>query len=302
LYHPRGVYPAIPTPFKKNGELDETGLRDLVSYYESTGVNGVLALGTIGEFAMMTDKERKRAADIIVGTADKLEVIANAGYPSTRETISMALYLKDLGADAVIVIEPYFYHPTAKGLTRHYMDIAEKADMPIMAYNIPQFSGNTLIPDIMDSFAEDDRIVGLKDSGGDPLRLMEFIRRAPDGFSVMVGADPLVSYGICMGAKGMMTGSSAIAPDICVEIYRAIKDNDMKRIFTLQGLLNGTILAMNVGTFPAAAKYILRQKGLPGGYVRPPLEELSDADRLIVDDIVREVVDMVNESMPWAVT
>ena len=292
MYHPAGVYPAMPTPFMRNGDLDETGLRNLVSYYETTGVNGLLALGTIGEFAMMSGEERRRAAEVIVGAADRLEIIANAGCASTRETVEMAGHMKDLGVDAVIVVEPYFYHPAPKGMARHYLEIAEAVDMPVMAYNIPQFSGNRLMPDIMDSFAEDDRIVGLKDSGGDPVVLMEFINRAPEGFSVMVGADPLVSYGICMGAKGMMTGSSSIAPDACVDMYRAASGADMEKTFALQGMLNDIIAAMNVGTFPAAAKYMLNKKGLPGGYVRPPLEELSDAERLIVDDYVKDSLAM----------
>lgn len=278
----------MPTPFTRNGDLDETGLRDLVSYFETTGVNGLLTMGTIGEFAMMSEQERRKAAGIIVGAANRMEVIINAGCASTRQTIQMAGYLKDLGVDAVIAVEPYFYHPTAKGIARHYLDIAESVDMPVMAYNIPQFSGNRLMPDIMDAFADDDRIVGLKDSGGDPSMLMEFIRRAPPGFSVMVGADPLVSYGICMGAKGMMIGSASVAPEACVEMYRAAIDGDMKKTFDIQGTLNDVIRAMNVGTFPAAAKYMLSQKGLPGGHVRPPLEGLSDAEKLIVDDYVKE--------------
>lgn len=287
MYHPAGVYPAMPTPFMRNGDLDETGLRDLVSYFNNTGVNGLLVLGTIGEFAMMSEQERRRAAEIIVGAADKLEIIANAGCPSTRETIRMALFLKDIGVDAVIAVEPYFYHPTAKGMARHYLDIAEKADMPVMAYNIPQFSGNRLTPDIMDAFAEDGRIVGLKDSEGDPVKLMEFIRRAPEGFSVMVGADPLVSYGICMGAKGMLIGSASVAPRACVEMYRAAIDGDMDKTFAMQGRLNDFIRAMSVGTFPAAVKYMLSGQGLPGGHVRSPLEGLSDAEKLIVDDYMK---------------
>lgn len=287
MYHPAGVYPAMPTPFMRNGDLDETGLRDLVSYYGNVGVNGLLALGTIGEFAMLSEQERRRAAEIIVGAADKLEIIINAGCPSTRETVRMAQFLKDIGVDAVIAVEPFFYHPTAKGMARHYLDIADKVDMPIMAYNIPQFSGNRLSPDIMDAFAEDDRIVGLKDSEGDPVKLMEFIRRAPEGFSVMVGADPMVSYGLCMGAKGMMIGSASVVPATCVDMYRAAVDADLKKTFAAQGTLNDIIRAMGVGTFPASVKYMLSQKGLPGGHVRPPLEGLSDAEKLIVDGHVK---------------
>jgi len=287
LYHPAGVYPAMPTPFSRNGDLDETGLRDMVSYYEGTGVNGLLALGTIGEFAMMGEQERKRAADIIVGAADRLEIIINAGCASTRETVKMARYLKDLGVDAVIAVEPYFYHPSPRGMAMHYLTIAEDVDMPVMAYNIPQFAGNCLAPDIMDAFGSDERIVGLKDSEGDTVKLVEFIRRAPGDFSVMVGFDPLASYGLCMGAKGMMTGSASIAPEACVEMYRAFVEKDMQQAFAGQKRLDDVIRALSVGTFPAAAKYMLTLKGLPGGHVRPPLRDLSDGQKRVVDDYLK---------------
>lgn len=288
MYHPAGVYPAIPTPFSRNGDLDETGLRDMVAYYEATGVNGLLALGTIGEFAMMSESERKRAADIVMGAADRLEIIINAGCASTVETIKMALYLKDLGADAVIAVEPYFYHPTPEGMASHYLNIAEKVDMPVMAYNIPQYAGNRLTPDIMGAFAVDERIVGLKDSGGDAISLMEFIRRAPPEFSVMVGYDPLASYGICMGAKGMMIGGAAVAPEVCAQMYRAIIEKDPAKAFLRQETLNEVINAMNIGTFPAAAKYLMERRGVPAGHVRPPLEDLSEEQKAAVDGYLRE--------------
>lgn len=288
MYHPAGVYPAMPTPFTRDGELDETGLRDMVTYFEGTGVNGILALGTIGEFAMMSEQERKRAADVIMGAARNLKIIVNAGCASTRETVKTALYLKDLGVDVVIAVEPYFYHPTPEGMADHYLEIARKADMPVMAYNIPQYAGNRLTPDIMDAFAEDDRIVGLKDSGGDAAGLMEFIGRAPPGFSVMVGFDPLASYGMCMGAKGVMIGSAAVVPEVCVQMYRALSERDQAKAFLRQETLNSVINAMNVGTFPAAAKYMMTRRGVPAGHVRPPLEGLNAEQKKEVDGYMKE--------------
>ncbi len=288
MYHPAGVYPAIPTPFKKNGELDETGLRDLVMYIEGAGVNGILALGTAGEFAMMGEQERRKAAEIIVGASNRLEVIVNAGCASTHETVRMALFLKDLGVDAIAAVAPYFYHASPAGIAAHYHAIAEEADMPVMAYNIPQFSGNRITPDIMDTIVEDVRIVGLKDSEGEAMKLSEFIARAPRDFSVMVGADPLAAYGVCMGAKGMILGSAMLAPDVCVEMYRAALDGDIKKAALLQKRLNGYIKAMCVGSFPAAVKYVLSTMGLPGGHVRSPLEDLSDREKRIVDGYLRD--------------
>ncbi len=238
VYHPHGVYPAMPTPFTKNGDLDEHALKELVIYYESTGLNGLLVMGTAGEFAMMSDKERRRAAEIVVGTADRLEIIINVGWASTRESVKMALYAKDIGADCAIAVEPYFYHPTAEGIARYYLDIAEQADFPVMAYNIPSFAGNKIPVNVLDYFENEERVVGIKDSEGDAAKLQGFIERASGDFAVMVGMDSLVSFGISQGAKGMMIGSASIAPQICVDIYRALMDREYGHAFNLQKHLN----------------------------------------------------------------
>jgi 4-hydroxy-tetrahydrodipicolinate synthase len=283
MYHPEGVYPAMPTPFRRNGDLDTGLLRELVTYFEGTGINGLLVMGTAGEFAMMSDAERRMVVDVAMSSAGKLEMIFNAGWASTRETIALAKYVKDAGASAVIAVEPYFYHPAPEGMARHYLDIAEATDFPVIAYNIPSFAGNRLTPDIMDDFAGDGRIAGLKDSGGDAAALSDFILRAPDSFSVLVGTDSLVSAGLALGAKGMAIGSAAIAPELCVDMYRAMKSGNHCRAFELQRSLGHTIRAMQIGTFPAAIKHAMSYFGHPAGYVRAPLQELDDVQRREVE-------------------
>lgn len=279
----------MPTPFKKNGELDEQALKDLVTYYEGTGLNGLLVMGTAGEFAMMSEQERMRAAEIVVGTAEKLETIINVGWASTRESVRMARFVKDIGADCAIAVEPYFYHPTTEGIAKHYLDIADQSDFPIMAYNIPSFAGNQLPVEIIDLFEQDERVVGIKDSEGDAAKLQAFIERASGDFSVMVGMDSLVSYGISQGAKGMMVGSAGIAPGVCVDMYASLMERDYERAFALQKRLNRFIEAMQIGTFPASIKYMLNVRGLPGGHVRAPLEDLSEGQQIMVQDQLRAV-------------
>lgn len=273
----------MPTPFKKDGELDEAALKELIAHYEDTGVNGLLIMGTAGEFAMMNEAERRRVADIARDAAKKLELIINAGWASTKETIALARHIKDAGADAVTVVEPYFYHPSKEGMARHFLTVAEKVDFPVVAYNIPSFAGNALPADIIDDFAKEERIVGIKDSEGNPAKLQEFIERAPKDFAVMVGMDSLVSFGICLGAKGMMVGSAAIAPSICVDVHKAIVNGDFYQAFELQKRLNHVIKAMQVGTFPAPIKYSLSLEGLPSGYVRAPLEDLTATQKKEVE-------------------
>jgi 4-hydroxy-tetrahydrodipicolinate synthase len=287
LYHPEGVYPAMPTPFKRNGDLDTDRLRELITYFEGTGVNGLLIMGTAGEFAMMNAAERRLVVDVAMGTVKKMETIINAGCASTRETVELAKYVKDAGADAVIAVEPYFFHPTQEGIARHYRAIASATDLPVIAYNIPSFAGNRITPEILDELGEDDRIVGIKDSGGDAAALADFISRAPRGFSVLVGTDSLACAGLAIGAAGLAIGSASIAPELCAEMYRSMKSGDHCRAFGLQKQLDHAIRAMQQGTFPASIKYAMGLQGHPAGHVRAPLQELTDAERRAVEKHLR---------------
>ncbi|HMK47642.1 MAG TPA: 4-hydroxy-tetrahydrodipicolinate synthase [Methanocella sp.] len=287
MYHPEGVYAAMPTPFRRNGDLDNVLLKELMAHFEETDIDGLLVMGTAGEFALMNGDERRKVVEVAAGAVKKMDLIINAGSASSRETIALAKHIKDAGADAVIAVEPYFYHPTQEGIAHHYLDIVGAIDFPVMAYNIPSFAGNRIMPDIMDDFAMDERIVGLKDSEGDAAKLAEFINRAPREFSVMVGMDTLASTGLALGAKGMMIGSACIAPRICTEMYRAMCSGDHCKAFELQKSLNHAIRAMQVGTFPAAIKYALTVQGFPAGHVRAPLQELSDDDRVKVENHLR---------------
>ncbi len=246
-------------------------------------MNGLLIMGTAGEFAMMNASERRMVVDIAMSTVRDLDSIINVGWPSTRETIELAKYVKDAGADAAIAVEPYFYHPTQDGIARHYLDIASAADFPVIAYNIPSFAGNRITPDILEIFGKDDRIVGMKDSGADAAALADFIFRAPRGFSVLVGADSLACAGLSIGAHGLTIGSACIAPELCVEMWQAMKNGNHCRAFELQKRLDHAIRAMQQGTFPAAIKYAMGLRGHPAGCVRAPLQELTDGERKMVE-------------------
>jgi 4-hydroxy-tetrahydrodipicolinate synthase len=232
---------------------------------------------------MMSPAERRTVVDIAISTVRDLETIINVGGASTRETIELAKYVKDAGADAAIAVEPYFYHPTQAGIARHYLEIAAATDFPVIAYNIPSFAGNRIMPEVLDHFRSDDRVVGIKDSGGDAAALADFILRAPSGFSVLVGADSLASAGLAIGGCGLTIGSASIAPELCVEMYRSMKSGNHCRAFQVQKRLDHAIRAMQQGTFPAAIKYAMGLRGHPAGHVRAPLQDLSEVERRTVE-------------------
>lgn len=232
---------------------------------------------------MMSDEERKAVIDAVTGAVKRLDVLFNTGCASTMSTIALTKYAKDSGADAATIIVPYYYRQSQGEIAAHFLRVADKTDLPIIAYNIPQYAGNSLKPEMIREFAADERIVGIKESGDDACALLRLIDIAHGGFSVMVGSDNLASYGIIMGAKGLILGGAAIAPDLCIDIYESIVNGDTVKAFSLQQSLAQLTIAMSSGALPTTVKYALKLQGLPAGYVRLPLDELSRQERSEVE-------------------
>lgn len=279
VYIPEGVFSAMPTPFKKDESLDLEAIRSLIQFYMKAGLNGVLVLGSSGELAMLTDREVEQAVDAAVDEANgKTRIIVGTGAPSTKKTIQFTKYAKDAGADAALVVTPYYFHPSAVGMKDHYVAVARETEFPIIVYNIPSFAGNVATPDMVYRFSQEEYIVGIKDSSGAIFDLTEIIRLSPQRLSVLCGWDPLLMAGLLLGAKGGMLGSAAVAPKLVLDLYKASLDKRVDEARDLQKRVHFIFRAMFVGTFPAALKTALNLMGLPGGFVRSPLENLKTAE------------------------
>ena len=279
VYTPEGIFSAMPTPFKKDESLDLEGIRTLIQFYMEAGLSGVLVLGTSGELTMLTDRELEQVVDTAVDEANgKTKVIVGTGMPSTRKTIQFTKYVKDAGADAALVVTPYYFHPSAVGMKDHYVAIARETRFPIIVYNIPSFAGNAITPDMIYRFSQEEYIVGIKDSSGAIFDLTEIIRLSPKRFSILCGWDPLLMAGLLLGAKGGMLGSAAVAPKLVLDLYKASLEKRVDEARDLQKRVHFIFRAMFVGTFPAALKAALNLVGLPGGFVRSPLENLKTAE------------------------
>jgi 4-hydroxy-tetrahydrodipicolinate synthase len=269
----QGVYPALVTPFDKREEVNEEAFRALIrSVFDH--VDGFVPCGTTGEFEYMKYEERKRIFDICIDEANgKKPVIAGTGDPCTRNVIELSKYAEDAGADACLVVTPYFLHPSDKGIYEHFYQLSRAVDIPIIMYNIPQTVGGYLPRRVIEDLAEIDNIVGLKDSSGNLTYTMEVLEKVGDKIDIVVGHDEVVLPALAGGCTGMILASAQIYPDIWQKVYRAVREGNLvearKQQLKVQKL--SRIFCRYGG--PVPIKIALKYMGLDMGKTRSPLKE-----------------------------
>ncbi|MEM2983105.1 MAG: 4-hydroxy-tetrahydrodipicolinate synthase, partial [Candidatus Bathyarchaeia archaeon] len=260
-----GVFPALVTPFTDSGEeIDEGRLRRLVDYSVESGVNGLVPCGTTGECQNLTLEERKRVVEYVVDQANgKVPVIAGTGHSSTNVAVELTRHAKDVGADAALVVTPYYHKPADRGIYEHYRVLAEKVDLPIVLYNIPQATGVNLSWQMVEDLVEIPNIVGLKDSSGEIKYILTVIEKTGSRLSILCGHDEVVLPALAAGASGMILASANFIPDIWLRLYRAFRENmaEAKKIQTsIQKICRIIVKSGPVGA-KAALKMMHRQVG-----------------------------------------
>ena len=268
-----GVFPALVTPFDREEEIDEGAFRLLIDTILEH-VDGFVPCGTTGEFDYMTLEERKRIFDICIDEVNgRKPVIAGTGAPGTRQAIELTRYAEDAGADACLVVTPFFIHPSDKGIHEHFWQVANATELPVILYNIPQCVGGILPRRVVEDLAEIDNIVGLKDSSGDLTYTMEIIEKVRGKIDVVVGHDEVVLPGLAGGCSGMILASAQIYPDVWQRVFRAVKEGDLEtaRREQLQVQKLSRIFTRYGGMVPVKAA--LRYMGIRMGSPRKPLRE-----------------------------
>ena len=283
MFKPEGIYPALVTPFTDDGEkIDEERLRNLVNFCLELGVNGVVPCGTTGEFVNLTVEERKRVIKTVVDEVNgKVPVVAGTGASGTLEAVEMAKYAKDVGADAVLVVTPFYLKPTNRGVYQHYYTIASKVDIPLILYNIPQCTGVWLTWQMVEDLADVPNIVGLKDSSGELKYILAVLEKVRDKINVMCGYDEVVLPALAAGASGAILASANVIPDVWVEIYKAVKEGDLEKARELH-LKVQKLARIITGSGAVGTKEALNMMGIKVGPVRLPLSvggELSYENR-----------------------
>ncbi|MGQ9543078.1 MAG: 4-hydroxy-tetrahydrodipicolinate synthase [Candidatus Bathyarchaeia archaeon] len=267
-----GVYPALVTPFTDSGdEVDEVRMRSLVDYSIEHGVDGLVPCGTTGEFQNLTFNERKRIIEVVVDQANgKVPVIASTGHSSTNVAVEFTRHAKNIGADAALVVTPYYHKPADRGIYEHYRILAEKVDLPIILYNIPQATGVNLSWQMVEDLIEIPNIVGLKDSSGEIKYMLTIIEKVGSRLSILCGHDEVVLPALAAGASGMILASANFMPDIWLRLYRNFRQGKLEEAQKIQTSIQ-KICRIIVRSGPVGAKAALNMMGIKVGPVRLPL-------------------------------
>ncbi len=273
----KGVFPALVTPFDKDEKINEEALRRLVRYL-MPNVDGFVPVGTTGEFVYMSREERRRVLEIVIDEVKgQKPVIAGTGAASTREAIQLAQEAQKIGADACLVVTPYFLRPSEKGIFRHFYEVAKAVDIPIILYNIPQTTDSYLPRRVVEDLADIPNIVGMKDSSGNLAYMMEILEYCGDRIQVLVGHDEIVVGALAAGASGMILASANVYPEIWREIYKAVQEGDLAKARELQFRVQKLSRIFTRYGGAVAIKAALNMMGFEVGNPRQPLKGVGGA-------------------------
>ena len=277
-----GVYPALVTPFDDEG-INEKQYRSLIDYVIKSGATGIVPCGTTGEFTSMRFDEKVRAIEIACDAAKgRVPVIAGTGDSNTRDALKITRRAAEFGADAALIVSPYFLQPSNKEIYEHFEKIANGTDIPIFLYNIPQVTGVNLNWWLIDGLREIDGIIGMKDSSGNLVNLTTILVRRPEKFQVIIGHDEVALPALAAGCDGAILASANVFPDRYIKMIEAINAGDNKAALIIQRSIQKTIrLFVNKGG-GMAVKVALNMMGIPVGVARRPI---FAGDSLKYDDI-----------------
>jgi len=272
MFKPEGIMPALVTPFTDDGKaVDEERLKVLVNHCIELGVHGVVACGTTGEFVNLTTEEKKRVLDIVVDTVNgKVSVVAGTGASGTDQAVEMTKYAKDVGADAALIVTPYYLKPTDRGIYEHYNTIASEVDIPIILYNIPQCTGLPLPWQMVEDLAQIPNIVAIKDSSGQLSFILAVLEKVRDKIKVLCGHDEVVVAALAAGCSGAILASANVIPDIWVQVYNYVKNGELQKAQELQYKVQ-KIARIIAGSGAVGTKEALNMMKIKVGPVRKPL-------------------------------
>jgi len=280
----RGSFTALVTPFKNEG-LDEKAFRDLVDWQVAEGTSGFVPVGTTGESPTLSHEEHRQVVKWCVEQArGRVPVIAGAGSNSTEEAIEFARHAQECGADAVLVVTPYYNKPTQEGLYRHFKAINDAIRIPIFIYNIPARSVIDMSVDTMKRLFELDNIAGVKDATANVVRVSQQRAAMGEGFNQLSGEDATALGFMAHGGHGCISVTSNVAPRLCAEFQDACLKGDYRAALKLQDKLMPLHTALFIETNPAPAKYALSVLGKCAEMVRLPMVPLADRSKAAVRD------------------
>src|SRR2546428_9115931 len=208
-----GIWTPIPTPLTKQGRVDTDATRRLVDFHIEAGIDGLLPLGTSGEFALLQREERKALVDVVVDQADnRVPVVAGVSDPSIENIVQLSSDAKEAGADGVIATPPYYFTTTDEGHYHHFKAISEAIDLPLLIYNIPEWTHSFVTPETVQRLADEKLVVGMKYTEYNFLNLIRFLRASRNKIPIFAGSDGMPYSNLEFGGSGAIIGSAKVAP------------------------------------------------------------------------------------------
>jgi 4-hydroxy-tetrahydrodipicolinate synthase len=276
-----GSMTALITPMREDGAVDETAMQDFVAWQIEEGTDGVVPVGTTGESPTLSHAEHERVIDLTLDVAKgKVPVIAGTGSNNTAEAIRLTKHAKQAGADAALVVTPYYNKPTQDGLYAHYAAIATAVDIPIVIYNIPGRSVIDMSVETMARLAGDfDTIIGVKDASNDLTRPLKTRLAIGEDFTQLSGEDATIAAFLAQGGHGCISVSSNVAPKLCARLHDSWGQKDWQSFEAARDALLPIHDAMFCQASPAPAKYGASLLGKSTDVVRLPLVAANDATR-----------------------
>ncbi|MDD2795240.1 4-hydroxy-tetrahydrodipicolinate synthase [Acidocella sp.] len=274
MFH--GSLTALVTPMHADGSIDEAAYSRLIDWQIEQGTQGIVPVGTTGESPTLSHEEHKRVVELAIAAArGRVPVIAGAGSNSTAEAIGLAAHAKRAGADAVLVVTPYYNKPTQEGLFRHFMAIADSVDIPLFIYNIPGRSVIDMSVETMSRLAAHKNIVGVKDATANLARPLHTLRACGPEFIQLSGEDHTALAYLAAGGRGCISVTANVAPKLCAQLHAAWARGDLKDAMAIQMRLLPLHDAMFCESNPGPVKYAASLLGFGANTVRLPLAEVT---------------------------
>jgi 4-hydroxy-tetrahydrodipicolinate synthase len=278
-----GSLVALITPFK-NGSVDEKGFEKFVGWQIKEGTDGLVPCGTTGESPTLTMDEHKRVIDICIATAKGtgVPVIAGTGSNSTAEAIELTQHAKKVGADAAMLVVPYYNKPTQEGLFQHFKAVAEAVDIPILLYNVPPRTGGDMQVETVVRLSQVKNIIGIKDASYDMARPTLTRLRAKKGFCQLSGEDASAMGFMAQGGDGCISVTANVAPRLCADMHDAWKARNLDKVFEIQDRLMPLHKAMFCETSPGPVKFGAELIGQCSAEMRLPMVPIAESSKKAV--------------------
>ena len=283
----KGAHTALITPFK-GGQIDEESFRSFIDFQISEGIHGLVPVGTTGESPTLSHEEHKLAVELCVQQADKrVPIIAGTGSNNTEEAIDLTRHAESAGADAALVVTPYYNKPTQKGLYSHFEAISKSTKLPIIIYNIPGRSIVDMSTETMKSLFKIENIVGVKDATSNIPRVYESKTVIGENFNQLTGDDATTLAFMTYGGHGSISVTSNIAPKLCSQFMQLCLSKDFAEAAKINDKLMPLHHALSVESSPGPVKYAASKLGLCGEEIRLPLTLISDGTKVLVDKALK---------------